>query len=384
MLAFGFILPFLPLYLSDLGVRSERDILIWSGILVTSTAISLAMVSPLWGALADRHGRKVMVLRAMAVGGVIIALMGVVTNVWELLGLRVLQGAFTGTIAASTALVATIVPRDRLASSMGLLQTSVYLGISFGPVVGGLVAEAVGIRGTFFVGGALLCGGAVLIWMFVHEHFVPRMAASRQRNARNFWGHMVSSGLLPLLVALFLIQTSTAIVFPVLPLFVQQITPPDAPVKLYSGLAFGATAAFSALAAVSYSRILDRSGYRKLLIFACVAAAIFFGLQAFSNNVVQFLLLRAGLGLFFGVLVPATNAIVGLTTPSSTRGTAFGLTSSATASGNVIGPIIGSSIAASLGLPSIFLATAAVLIVLAVWVAALVPEPPAEAAAAAG
>src|SRR3981081_2969534 len=122
MLAFGFVLPFLPLYLKEIGVRPDSAVVFWSGALVTSTGISLAIFSPIWGALADRHGRKLMVLRSMLIGGVIIALMGLVQNVEQFLVLRILQGMFTGTIAAATALVATIGPRDRPPATRGTLQ----------------------------------------------------------------------------------------------------------------------------------------------------------------------------------------------------------------------------------------------------------------------
>jgi len=375
MVAFGFVLPFLPLYLREIGVGPESAVVFWSGTLVTSTAVALAIASPIWGVIADRRGRKVMVLRAMIVGGVILALMGAVQNVFELLGLRILQGAFTGTIAASTALVATTVPRERLAYSMGLLQTSAYLGISAGPVLGGVIAEAVGIRGSFFVAGALLVGAGLMVWQLVHEHFPMPSTQARPRFLRSLGAGLTSPTLMPLLVALLLIQLSTAVVFPILPLFVEKISSAGDPVKLYSGLAFGATAVFSALAALSYTRVVGRTGYRGLLILACLGAACFMLPQAFARNIGLFLLLRAGLGVFFGVLIPATNVIVGLSTPGSMRGSAYGLTSSATAVGNAIGPLLGSAFAASLGLPSIFIVTAVVLTLLGVWVAALVREP---------
>jgi DHA1 family multidrug resistance protein-like MFS transporter len=346
---------------------------------VTSTAVALAIASPIWGAIADRRGRKVMVLRAMIVGGLILALMGAVQNVFELLGLRILQGAFTGTIAASTALVATTVPRERLAYSMGLLQTSAYLGISAGPVLGGVIAQAVGIRGSFFVAGALLVAAGLVVWQLVHEHFPMPSTQTRPRFLRSLGAGVTSPTLMPLLVALLLIQLSTAIVFPILPLVVERISSAGDPVKLYSGLAFGATAVFSAIAALSYSRVVGRTGYRRLLMLACLGAACFMLPQAFSRNVALFLLLRAGLGVFFGVLIPATNVIVGLSTPGAMRGSAYGLTSSATAVGNAIGPLLGSAVAASFGLPSIFIVTAIVLTLLAVWVAALVREPAAQA-----
>ena len=379
MVAFGFVLPFLPLYLRELGVGPESAVVFWSGALVASTAVALAIASPIWGIIADRRGRKVMVLRAMIVGGVILALMGAVQNVFELLGLRILQGAFTGTIAASTALVATTVPRERLAYSMGLLQTSAYLGISAGPVLGGVIAQAVGIRGSFFAAGALLVAAGVMVWQLVHEHFAVPSTQPRPGSWQSVRSGVTSRTLMPLLVALLLIQLSTAIVFPILPLFVERISAAGDPIKLYSGLAFGATAVFSAIAAISYSRVVVGSGYRRLLIIACLGAACFMLPQAFVRNIGLLLLLRAGLGIFFGVLIPATNVIVGLSTPGSMRGSAYGLTSSATAVGNAIGPLLGSAFAASFGLPSIFIVTAGVLALLAIWVSALVREPAGQA-----
>src|SRR6202035_4468337 len=130
MLAFGFVLPFLPLYLKEIGVRPHSAVVFWPGALVTSTGVSLAIFSPIWGALADRHGRKLMVLRSMLIGGLIITEMGLVARFEQFLALRILQGAFTGTIPVATALVANIVPRAPLAWSIGMLQTSVKLGIS--------------------------------------------------------------------------------------------------------------------------------------------------------------------------------------------------------------------------------------------------------------
>jgi MFS transporter, DHA1 family, multidrug resistance protein len=380
MLAFGFVLPFLPLYLKEIGVHPDSAVVFWSGALVTSTGISLAIFSPIWGAVADRRDRKLMVLRAMLVGGLIIALMGLVQNVGQFLVLRILQGMFTGTIAASTALVASIVPRDRIAYSMGLLQTSAYIGISGGPVLGGIIAQVVGIRGTFFVAGAMLAIAGVFVWQFVHEHFPPPATVQRPGFFQTLGRGLRSPTLMPLMVTLLLVQLASAIVLPILPLYVERLSGPGDPVKLYAGLAFGATAVFSALAAISYGRLVDRSGYRRILIFGCFGAAAFFLPQAFAQNIGQFLLLRAGLGVFVGVLIPATNATVALVTPPDLRGSAYGLTSGGTAAGNAIGPLLGATIAATYGYSSVFIATATVLALLGLWVVARVHEPVASQA----
>ncbi len=375
MVAFGFVLPFLPLYLKQLHVEPERAVVLWAGALTTSTAVALAIASPIWGAIADRRGRKLMVLRAMLIGGCVVGLMGFSQDVWQFLALRILQGVFTGTVAASTALVATSVPRDRVAYSMGLLQTSVFVGIAGGPILGGLIAEAVGIRGTFIVAGLLLVAAGTVVWLFVHEHFDPIRDQRRPTFFQALRAGISSPSLMPLLVVLFLIQVSTGIVFPILPLFVEHLASSGEPVKLYAGLAFGVTAVFAALSALSYSRIVDRSGYRRVLAFACFGAAILFAPQAFARNIGQLLLLRAALGIFTGALVPTTNAIIALVTPRSIRGSAYGISSSATALGTAAGPLVGSALAATLGLPSIFLATAVVFAVVGSWVAVLVREP---------
>jgi DHA1 family multidrug resistance protein-like MFS transporter len=378
MLGFGFVLPFLALYVKQLGVSSERAVELWSGILVASTAVALAVAAPVWGSLSDRHGRKLMVLRAMLLGGLILALTGFVVNVYQFLALRVLQGVFTGTVAASTALVATICPRERIAYSVGLLQTSIYAGISGGPLLGGLIAQALSIRGTFVIGGLLLMSAGAVVWLLVHEHYPPPIRGPRPGFMQGARRGLSTPGLPALLTVLFLVQLSSAIIFPILPLFVEQISQPGAPVNLYSGLAFGATSVTSALAAVGFSRLVSRSGYRWLLIGACLCAAALFAPQALARRIDLLLLLRAGVGVFFGVLIPATNAMIGLATPGHRRGSAYGLTSSATALGNAVGPLLGSGLAAAFGLSAIFLGTAGILALLSLWIALLVPEPPAS------
>jgi MFS family permease len=134
---FSFVYPFLPLYVQHLGVHNRQAILIWSGALYAGTTITLTVCAPLWGSLSDRHGRKVMVVRAMGSGAILIFLMSLVQNPSELLVLRILQGALSGSIAASQALVAAAVPRERLGFAMGLMQTAIFAGSSIGPLVGG-------------------------------------------------------------------------------------------------------------------------------------------------------------------------------------------------------------------------------------------------------
>ena len=166
---FSVVMPFLPYYVQELGITSLEDAEMWSGILFAIHAVLMGIFAPIWGSLADMYGRKLMVERAMFGGAVILAAMGFVRNVPQLLILRALQGCVTGTVAAATTLVAGSTPRQRVGYALGLLQVAIYGGASVGPLLGGLVADAFGYRAAFWVTGVLLFGAGLLVLFLVQE-----------------------------------------------------------------------------------------------------------------------------------------------------------------------------------------------------------------------
>jgi len=379
MVGFSFVLPFLPLFIKqELQVRPLQAVYLWAGVGATSTAIFVAIFSPIWGAIADHTGRRVMVVRAMIAGGISVALMSAITNVYELVGLRILQGIFTGTIAASTALVATSVPRARMGYALGLLQTSIFVGISSGPLLGGAVAQSLGRRPTFLVGGALLVLGGLLIVFFVRERF----EAPRRVGTLTAWQDMRAAlgqrDLGSLLAVLFLVQVGVAMIFPILPLYVEELAAPGSAVSALTGLVFGSAAATNAVASLLYSRVAVWQGYRPVLIWCAFGVMAMFGVQALAQNPYQLVGLRAGQGMFFGGIIPAANAVVGLIVRPGRQASAFGLTASATALGQAIGPLLGASLAAAVGLRMVFVAGAIVFATLAGWILVRVPEPRAD------
>jgi len=151
----NFVFPFMPFYIQELGVTKEGEVAFWTGLMATSSGATLFIFSPFWGMLADRYGRKRMLLRAYLGGIVALMLQGLAQNVWQLALLRALQGSLMGTIPAATALVAASTPKRELASSMGILQMAIFASQSTGPLMGGFLAATIGIRTTFFVTGAL-------------------------------------------------------------------------------------------------------------------------------------------------------------------------------------------------------------------------------------
>mgnify|MGYP001824101914 CR=1 FL=1 len=166
---FAVVFPFLPFYVQDLGVTDPDQVKLWSGVVFASQAVTMAVFAPIWGSLADRYGRTLMVERAMFGGAVVLTLMGFVQNVQQLVVLRAVQGALTGTVVAATTLVASSTPRERSGYALGLLQTAVWMGASLGPLLGGIVADTWGYRAAFWVTGALLFVSGLTVWRFVEE-----------------------------------------------------------------------------------------------------------------------------------------------------------------------------------------------------------------------
>ncbi|HUV06419.1 MAG TPA: MFS transporter, partial [Spirochaetia bacterium] len=166
---FNFVLPFLPYYIQELGVKSTVELNTWVGLISSAPALLMGIMAPIWGFLADKLGRKLMILRAMLGGSIIISLMGVARNVETVFILRCLQGLFTGSITASATLIAAGTPDDKLSFSLGFLSSSNFIGLSIGPLIGGLLAEFLGFRTTIFSGAALIFVGFLMVLFFIRE-----------------------------------------------------------------------------------------------------------------------------------------------------------------------------------------------------------------------
>jgi DHA1 family multidrug resistance protein-like MFS transporter len=200
IVGFSFVLPFIPFYIREIGVTDETWVPIWAGILGAASSLTMTIFSPIWGWLSDRYGRKLMVERAMFAGAIITMAMGMVGNVYQLLILRLLQGAFAGTISASIALVSTALPGTKLGFGLGLMQVAVFLGMSLGPWIGGMIADILGYRLTFVAGGAILFVGGILVMIGAKEKFIRPSAVSLQRS-----GSMRTLFVLPGFVSLMVV-----------------------------------------------------------------------------------------------------------------------------------------------------------------------------------
>ncbi len=360
---FSFVTPFIPYYIQELGVSDVRQVGLWAGLVTSAQAVSMAIIAPVWGSLADRYGRKLMVLRATFGGAVILALMGFVTNVQQLMALRFVQGLFTGTVPATMALVAATAPKERSGMAMGSLQTAIYLGVSLGPFFGGLSGDALGYRPSFWVTGALLFISGILVLFLVHEEFQP--ASRVDRGAGNSYGRglllvLGSAALLAAFAARILLRIGNGAINPILPLYVQTLLPEGAQVGIVTGLISGISALGSAVGAPIIGNWSDRLGHRRLLIICAVAAGIFFVPQAFVHDPHWLIVWQFCSGFAVGGTLATLTALLARLTPEGRAGVVFGLDSSAMAVSNATGPL-----AALWGLRAPFLLTS-----LMSWVAA--------------
>jgi MFS transporter, DHA1 family, multidrug resistance protein len=375
-MAFSMLTPIMPLFLPDLGVQSASAVDLWAGILAGVTSFVAAFASPLWGRLADRHGRKLMLLRSSVAVGLFAGLMGAAGNVWQVLAFRALMGVFAGFSSTAIALVASQAPEDRLGFALGWLSTGQLVGSLIGPLLGGALADVTGsYRVPFYCTAAIVLLSTGFVWFGVHESFV---AAPQGRGRRAMVNSLIavarSPGLLALFFVLLMAQFGVRTVQPVVTLFVKEMLGPRPDIATLSGIAFSITGLANVVAAPFLGNKSDVIGYRRVLLIALLGATATTLPQAFTDSYWVFTALRFAVGLFIGGILPTANALVGRLVPRSQRGTVYGITSSAMFLGNSLGPLSGGAVAAAFGLRWVFLVTGAVLLANLIWVYCRVPE----------
>ncbi len=367
---FSFFMPLLPLYVQHLGAFGTTQAAQWAGAMNVTSSLAMAAVQPFWGTMADRWGRKPMVIRSMVGAGCTTILLGLAASPEQLLALYTIQGLVTGTMAASTALVAASMPTERLGFGLGMLQVSVFLGASLGPLGGGVVADAYGYRTTFFGAGTLLILSAGVVNALVRESFERPQKSARGKSTWAESRSLLGIGLFPLLLAvIFMIQFANSTMAPVLSLFIAELQGRENAATAV-GIVMAAVGAAGALSAFVVGRLGDRLGHSPVLLVSLAGAALCYFPQSIVQEVWQLLLLRTLMGAFLGGTMPAANALVAAVIPRERRGAAFGLTSSANALSHAVGPAYGAGVATLWGLRAVFLATGAVCGLTFLWAAA--------------
>ena len=377
IMGFSFAFPFLPLFLHrELHIPNGPELSFWTGVSASATGFALALTSPIWGRLADRSGRKPMLVRAMIGGGISVGLMGLAQSALQLTVLRGVQGASSGTVAAATALVATETPGPHLAWALGILSSSISLGSAVGPAAGGLAANLIGLRAIFLAGGTLLLLATIPVLFVVREspRRMERRAVLRTTEVLRQARAGTIGALAVLIVAQGLQQTSYGAAQQLVVLRLLDLTGAKE-AQILTGVTFAAAGIATALASLTIHRLLRRTSYRRLI----TAGALLFGLALLSAAAAAsapFLIAAFVIASFFsGALIPAFGAMTGLEAPAIVQATVFGVGSSAIALGFGLGPLLGGIVASVSGIRAGLIVAAALALILAALVGFRAREP---------
>ncbi|MCM3759326.1 MFS transporter [Alkalihalobacillus oceani] len=361
MSAMTMIMPFLPLYLQELGVSDPGAIGLWAGVIFGANFLTAFLFSPFWGRLADRYGRKMMILRSGFGMALIISLTGFATGPVSLLLLRLANGVIAGFIPASIGLVATNTPKEKAGHALGFLQAGTVAGAICGPLIGGVLAQAFGFRMIFFVTGAGLLLATLVVLFFVRESFTPA-EVKEKTNTWQEWKQITGHRpVLAIYFVIFFIQLAIMGVNPLLSIFVEELTSPEQ-AALFAGLAVSVLGFGNMLGSSQLGRLGDKVGAHQVLIYALLGAACFSIPLAFVTEIWQLICLRFFVGLCLGGLLPCANTLIRLHAPGGMESRTYGFSNSAMYLGNMLGPVLGGSIVATAGVRGLFLISALLLL----------------------
>lgn len=362
MMGMSSVVPFLPFFIRDLGVSSHHEVAQWSGYVFSAPFILAFIMTPIWGYLGDRYGRKLMVIRAVFGLGISQLLIGLSQNVEMLFFFRMLQGAISGFIAAALALVSANTPQERAGYALGVLQSATASGNVLGPLVGGPLADAFGYRPIFFIVAGLCFTAGFLVIRFVREVPPGRIRSEEQHSLLSNYRYALTSQPIRIaLIMIFVTQVSVLMIQPIFALYIEYLEPNKAFLATIAGAIFSTAGIFMVISAPWWGKRSDQKSYKKNLSVAIGGAAVAYFLQGLVTQAYQLVFLRAIQGFCLGGILPTLYSYVSKNTEVSRRGGIMGIASSFNVLANLVGPTAGGIIGAYVGLRENFFITGVVL-----------------------
>ncbi|KRK25541.1 transport protein [Lactiplantibacillus pentosus DSM 20314] len=363
-MAFSEIMPFLSLFVSQLGDFTKAQVTFYSGLAFAADYAISAISAPLWGIIADKKGRKIMLLRASFGMAVAMGLMGLVTNVWQLIALRALQGVFAGFISNAQALVASQAPRKYSGRALSTLITGAVSGQLFGPVIGGFLAQLFSIRNTFFITAGLLLVAFLLSLFFVQEHFKPVEHHRNPGDSRNPLAAFQNPRLIiMMLCSTAIVQFGNASIAPIISLYVRELMHYKGPITVVAGIIAALPGISNIFSAPRLGRYGDHHGSGKVLLFGYIFAVIMYFPQGIVTSVVALGILRFAIGISDGALYPEIQTVLTKNTPVNLTSTIFSYNQSFQAIGNMLGALLGGLVAGWFNYNAVFIMTALLLLI---------------------
>jgi MFS family permease len=356
IVAMTLLLPFLPIYIGELGVTNPAAIAQWSGIAFGATFFAAASIAPFWGWMADRYGRKLMLVRASLGMAIAQSLMGMANNVFELVGLRLFAGFAGGYASGATILVATQTPKRRSGWALGMLNSGIMAGSLVGPLIGGTLPPLIGIRSTFWLAGGVIFLAFLATTFLIKEE--KRSASTKKAAAEARWSQIPDKRPVVAMLAVGTLLTfANMSIEPIITLYVGQLVEPSR-ITFVSGLTMSAAALGAILSAARLGKLADRIGHWPVVIITLAISALLLIPQAFVTAGWQLVVLRFLMGLALGGLMPCVTSIIRHNVPDAVAGRVLGYATSSTYFGQVAGPVLGGFVGGHIGMRAVFLGTA--------------------------
>lgn len=365
--SYTMLIPFLPMYLiRELGVP-QSDVKMWSGVVFSVTFLIGGIMAPIWGKMADKHGKKPMAIRSGLGLALSYLLGGLVTSPEQMVGVRVLQGFAAGLWSVCLAIATSSVPVGKLGMSLGILQSGLTAGNVIGPLIGGVLASAFGMRTSFYLGGAVLFIITLVFWFYIPEP--PGSKASKEElEGESATALLKNPPIREALICSGIVQMVILLIQPIISLYVEQLYDGTDNIIFIAGLVFSLVGIASAITAPYWGRFGQNRGFYLSLSLSSVGAGIVMILQSVPDSLTLFAVLNFTVGLFFAGIHPSISAILANKTERTQRGRVFGMLFSAQQFGSMVGPLVGGVIATFLPLHVLFVLGGCVLLAIAAFI----------------
>ena len=355
--SFSLVMPFIPLYIEELGAPASQVPLL-SGLAISITALAAAIVAPIWGNLADRKGRRLMMIRAAAGMTVTMGALAFVPNVYWLLVMRFFTGVLSGYIPNATALIAYQAPREKSGWAIGTLATGAIAGNLIGPLMGGILAELLGMKNVFIITGMILFITLLLTIFLVKETFEP-VEKKNLMSTKEILGQSTRrSVLFGLFFTSLILQLGMTSISPILTLYIRELSTDTGSVLFLSGLIVSVAGVSAVISSPYLGRLGDRIGNHKILLLGLVFSFCCFIPMGLVTAPWQLGVLRFLLGFSTGALMPSVNTLISKITPPEGVSRIFGYNQMFNNFGQVLGPLVGSAVAQAYSYSAVFFVTA--------------------------
>lgn len=372
--SYTMLIPFLPIYMqSELGATAD-NVSLWSGVTYAITFAISAFVSPIWGKLSDKMGKKPMIIRASFLLAITYFLGGIVRTPFELFLVRAFQGIASGLWPACLVMMSACVPKNKIGISMGLMQSANICGGIIGPLLGGILATAFGMRNSFYVGAVALSLITVTTILFIKE---PPVAPEKEINKAQNTSYLTfikDKNILILLLCVCMTNLVILQIQPIVSLYVQQLSHNSDKAVLLTGFIMSLGGIAGALASALWGKTGQKVGFYKTITLAFISAGLLMSLQGVPNSLVLFGLMQFLCGLGFSGIFPSANSILVLLTPPSSRGMGFGSLFSAQMIGGALGPVIGGVIVSFMSFNTVYIISGSILFVIGIYLKFFAPE----------